>query len=162
MKCVIAILALALITPALAEPNLPRTPGTTRYASMVRELKTLAANHDTRVTLTSLGKSVRGRDIWMARVHDGPASDPGKKILYICRQHGHEPAPTEGALAFLQMLAVAPPSSDLGGCLKHATVYVVPMANPDGAESFRRHNANNVDLNRDWLDRTQPETRALW
>ena len=41
-------------------------------------------------------------------------------------------------------------------------MYVVPMANPDGSEAFRRHNARNVDLNRDWLRRSQPETRALY
>ena len=34
------------------------------------------------------------------------------------------------------------------------------MANPDGAEAFLRHNAHDVDLNRDWLRQTQPETRA--
>ena len=36
------------------------------------------------------------------------------------------------------------------------------MANPDGSEAFLRHNAHDADLNRDWIRRTQPETRALY
>ena len=52
------------------------------------------------------------------------------------------------------------PDSPLAQDLRRVTVYVVPMANPDGAEAFLRHNAHNVDLNRDWLRQTQPETRA--
>ena len=46
--------------------------------------------------------------------------------------------------------------------LKTVTVYVVPMANPDGSEAFLRHNARDIDLNRDWIKRSQPETRALY
>ena len=50
----------------------------------------------------------------------------------------------------------------LAETLKHVTVYIVPMANPDGSEKFLRHNARDVDLNRDWLKRTQPETQAIY
>ena len=39
---------------------------------------------------------------------------------------------------------------------------VVPLANPDGVEQGHwRHNAQGVDLNRDWDRFQQPETRAL-
>ena len=84
-----------------------------------------------------------------------------KRLFYLCRQHGHEPASTEGALAFINSLVKADEDTPLAGYLKQATVMVVPMANPDGSEAFLRHNAHDVDLNRDWLHRTQPETRAL-
>ena len=85
-----------------------------------------------------------------------------KRIFYLCRQHGHEPASTEGALAFINALVKADDDTPLAGYLRRATVMVVPMANPDGSEAFLRHNAHSVDLNRDWLRRTQPETRALY
>ncbi|MDQ2799623.1 MAG: hypothetical protein M3Y13_08285, partial [Armatimonadota bacterium] len=85
-----------------------------------------------------------------------------KRIFYLCRQHGHEPASTEGALAFIASLVKADDGTALADYLKKATLYIVPMANPDGSEAFLRHNARNVDLNRDWLRRTQPETRALY
>ena len=148
------------VTAVRAERNLTRPPGTTRFAAMVKRLTALAAfdkDHSQRMTLTSLGQSVKGRSLWMATVGTGP-----KSIFYLCRQHGHEPASTEGALAFLDTLVKADGDTPTAHLLDNATVYVVPMANPDGSEVFRRHNARNVDLNRDWLRRTQPETRAFY
>ena len=104
--------------------------------------------------LPNLGEGGRG-------TRPGEGLPPmSKKLLYLCRQHGHEPASTEGALAFLDKLVKAPPDSPLARDLQRVTVFVIPMANPDGAEAFLRHNAHNIDLNRDWLRQTQPETRA--
>jgi predicted deacylase len=147
--------------PVHAEKNLARQSGTTRYGAMVRQLDGLLAYdqaHEKRMTLTSLGKSVRGRNLWMVTLGAGGP----KRILYLCRQHGHEPASTEAALAFINELVKADAATLPASSLKQVTVYVVPMANPDGAEAFLRHNAHNVDLNRDWIKRTQPETRALY
>lgn len=171
-----AVLAALLLIPlfcfpARAERNLKRPPGTTRYAPMLARLKALLAYDKAdgagRMHLSSIGTSVKGRSIWMVTLHDtSPLTEPlvgtPKKVLYLCRQHGHEPASTEGALTFLTELVHAPPDSPLAEDMKRVTVYVVPMANPDGAEAFLRHNAHNVDLNRDWIKRTQPETRAWY
>jgi hypothetical protein len=168
-----------LIGHARAESNLTRPPGTTRYAPMVAQLKSLLAydkaHGEGRMELSSIGRSVKGREIWMVTLHEPSvvtptegqddtteAATPPKRLLYLCRQHGHEPASTEGALAFVRDLVKADPDSTLADDLRHVTVYVVPMANPDGAEAFLRHNAHNVDLNRDWLKRTQPETQAYY
>ena len=171
---------------AHAEKNLKRPPGTTRYAPMLAQLKSLLAYDKTqgesRMQLTSIGRSVKGRDIWMVTLHEPPSAPvaaddenaqtgadaapamaaPPKKLLYLCRQHGHEPASTEGALAFIRDLVKAAPDAPLTDDLRRVTVSVVPMANPDGAEAFLRHNAHDVDLNRDWLRRTQPETQAWY
>lgn len=149
--------ALALLflipTPARPERRLVRPPGVTQYAPLTARLQALAAPNTAHPTdLTSLGKTWQGRDIWMVTVHGGP-----KTILYLCRQHGHEPASTEGALRFLDGLAQTPPD----GPLSRATVCVVPMANPDGSEAYLRHNAHDKDLNRDWKRQSQPETQAL-
>jgi len=161
------ILAILLqARPAVGERNLTRPPGTTRYAPMVSELSGFAQYDRSagyhRMSLATVGRSVDGRGIWMAVLHDPNARDPGKKVFYLCRQHGHEPASTEAALRFIDELVHAAPGSDLAQCLARTTLYIVPMANPDGAEAYRRHNAHDVDMNRDWLARTQPETRALW
>jgi hypothetical protein len=153
-----------IIAPARAEKNLKRPPGTTRYAVLLKQLRALQdydKTHAHRMTLSSLGRSVKGRSLWLVTLHD-PSSEAGKRLFYLCRQHGHEPASTEGALAFINTLVKADEGTPLAGYLKQATVMVVPMANPDGSESFLRHNAHDVDLNRDWLRRTQPETRALY
>ena len=159
-----ALVALALLltlAPAHAEKNLVRPAGTTRYSAMVQELNRLLRYdkaHEKRMTLSSLGHSVDGRSLWMVTLGAGGS----KRLFYLCRQHGHEPASTEGALAFMNKLVKAEDGTPIADYLKAVTVYVVPMANPDGSEAFLRHNAHDVDLNRDWIKRTQPETRALY
>ena len=188
----LAGLFLLSLAPAHAEKNLKRPPGTTRYAAMLQQLRALQdydKSHANRMTLSSLGRSVKGRNLWLVTLSAPPAPNSGatapdggagfggdassptppelgaggpKRLFYLCRQHGHEPASTEGALAFIKSLVKADERTPLAGYLKQATVLVVPMANPDGSEAFLRHNARNVDLNRDWLHRTQPETRALY
>ncbi len=128
---------------------------------MVQELNGLLRYdeaHEKRMALTSIGRSVRGRNLWMVTLGAGGP----KRLFYLCRQHGHEPASTEGALAFMNKLVKAGDDGPIAGYLKAVTVYVVPIANPDGSEAFLRHNAHDADLNRDWIKRTQPETRALY
>ena len=154
-------LAALTLTPAQAEKNLSRPPGTTRYAVMVSKLNSLLRydqSHAKRMSLTSIGKSVQGRPLWMVTLGTGAP----KRVFYLCRQHGHEPASTEGALAFMKELVEADDNAPPASYLKTVTVSIVPMANPDGSEAYLRHNAHDVDLNRDWLKRTQPETRALY
>jgi predicted deacylase len=162
-KPIFVVFTLLLLTPASAhaERNLVRPPGTTRYGAMVVKLNALLRydqSHAHRMSLTSLGKSVQGRALWMVTLGTGAP----KHVFYLCRQHGHEPASTEGALAFMSELVKADDDTPPASYLKAVTVYIVPMANPDGSEAFLRHNAHNADLNRDWLKRTQPETRALY
>ena len=156
-----ALFSILLLWPTSvhAEKNLVRPPGTTRYKTMVRELNALVKYDKTRekrMTLSSLGHSVRGRDLWMVTLGSGP-----KRIFYLCRQHGHEPASTEGALAFIGAVVKADTDTPTANCLESVTVYVVPMANPDGAEAFLRHNAHDADINRDWITRGEPETKAI-
>ena len=166
LAAIAVTLIAALISPVRAERNLSRPPGTTRYAPMLKGLQELQQYDHTqgqgRMALRSLGSSVEGRGIWMVTLRDpSTVSASVPKIFYLCRQHGHEPASTEGSLAFIRKLVSADAASPWAECLRHVTIYIVPMANPDGAERFRRHNAKNVDLNRDWLKQTQPETRVL-
>jgi hypothetical protein len=161
------ILLIGIGAPCRAEKNLPRPAGTTSYAAMLQRLKDLAHYDETsgarRMHLESIGKSVKGRTIWMVTLHDS-AVDPAntRRVFYLCRQHGHEPASTEGALHFIAGLVMADKETALAEELQRVTVYVVPMANPDGSEAFLRHNAHNQDINRDWITRREPETKALY
>ena len=44
--------------------------------------------------------------------------------------------------------------------LDNAIVVILPIQNPDGREADTRRNAYDIDMNRDWFARTQPETDA--
>jgi hypothetical protein len=104
------------------------------------------------------------RAIWMVRVSAAPVKDDLRhtfRVLVICRQHGDEPVSTETALAILHSFAVSP-QRRLREVLGDTTLYIVPMANPDGADALKRENGVGADLNRDWGRFTQPETRAVY
>ena len=168
---VFAVFAVGLTFQSLnvrAEKNLPREAGAIRYSALTHELKSLsddpAGSPGISFKLTAIGKSVQGRSIWMESVQTATqqSAPQHKVVLYICRQHGHEPASTQGALELLRAVHAAKPGSVLFDALQRVDIHVIPMANPDGSEAFLRHNAHNIDLNRDWLLRTQPESRALW
>jgi predicted deacylase len=79
-------------------------------------------------------------------------------IVLLARQH---PPETTGALAFdafVTELATAPEAADLR---RDTAILVLPLLNPDGlARGHWRGNAAGVDLNRDWVQRAEPEIRA--
>ena len=73
--------------------------------------------------------------------------------------HGGEESGTEASLRLLYELA------DRTDCvsetiLDNAIVVILPVQNPDGREADTRRNAYDIDMNRDWFARTQPETDA--
>ena len=45
--------------------------------------------------------------------------------------------------------------------LSRVNVLIIPRANPDGAENFTRDLANGINLNRDHLLLSTPESRAI-
>lgn len=129
------------------------------YEQMLSTLSQLQGTG--RVSLFALGNSVKGRSVVAVAVHSPGASfEQTRRILVLARQHGGEPAGTEATLALIRHFATSQGELEVG-TLRLATMIFVPMANPDGAAANRRANANGVDLNRDWVAQTQPETRAI-
>jgi hypothetical protein len=73
--------------------------------------------------------------------------------------HGNEGTTTKALLDFIAFLNS---NENLANkFLKHFTFYMLPMVNPDGAKLYTRQNANNIDLNRDSQNLSQPESAAL-
>ncbi len=108
-----------------------------------------------RVTISTIGRSVQGRPIRLVRV--GPPRTrkeiaAGSSVLVICAQHGDEPAGREACLNAAR---------DYARAKLDTTMLLVPTANPDGFAAGRRHNADGVDINRDYLRYETPEARAL-
>ncbi len=152
---VIAILVLAVSIPAGA---------LTSHKAMVSQLTSLVGMDATgaqRMKVTSIGQSAKGRDIPMVTIADPSVpTEQTKKLFIICRQHGNEPASTEAMLNLINQL-VTKTDDVTKDVVSKVTFHIVPMMNPDGADAFQRRNANGADLNRDWLNLWQPETRAV-
>lgn len=129
------------------------------YAEMMAAMQSL---HGTgRVNCESIGLTRGGRHIPMAVICD-PAYDPRqlRKLLVFARQHGSEPAGTEATMALMKHFATSEGAAEKA-LLRRVALLIVPMVNPDGASASRRGNGAGVDLNRDWVARTQPETQAI-
>ncbi len=101
------------------------------------------------------GRSVQGRDIEVLTFGSGDRS-----ILFIASIHGSERAGTPLMEKFADYLR------DNGGCrfLPDMRIVIIPIANPDGFEAKTRHNANNVDLNRNFpaANRQNDATKGLF
>jgi len=96
-----------------------------------------------------LGNSVKGIPINLYRVGKG-----NKKILLWSQMHGNESTTTKAFFDVLLKLKTA-------NILSELSIYCIPMLNPDGAKLFTRVNFNNIDLNRDAHELTQPESKCL-
>src|SRR5882757_2159132 len=139
------------------------TPSLTSQDDLAAFVTGLAAN-SRHLRLASLGQSQQGRDLPLLYFTQEGLDDPAAisrrdrpVIWLIGQQHGNEPAGGEAMLA----LAAALSSGELESLLARISVVIVPRANPDGAADDRRVLASGVDLNRDHLLLSQPETRAL-
>ncbi|MGQ9732590.1 MAG: M14 family zinc carboxypeptidase [Candidatus Zipacnadales bacterium] len=114
-----------------------------------------------RVWVTSIGRSRQGRPIpLVALYHPQTVYGQTARLFIIARQHGNEVAGTEAMMAIIWHLAQSNQPSDLE-LLRRVTFAIIPMVNPDGAAAHCRDNSAGVDLNRDWLALTQPETLAV-
>jgi hypothetical protein len=105
-----------------------------------------------RLFTTIVGYSVLNQPIYAYNLGKGP-----KKILIWSQMHGNESTTTRALLDLFEYLH----TKDGSRLLKGLTLMIIPQLNPDGALNYTRFNANNVDLNRDAMNLTQPETVAL-
>ena len=84
--------------------------------------------------------------------------DPSKiKVLIFAQQHGNEQSGKEGSLLLAEKL-VKPEYRYL---FDRIDLALIPQVNPDGSERNQRRNGNDMDLNRNHLILTEPETMAL-
>lgn len=101
-----------------------------------------------------IGKSVKGEPIYCYTLGKGKT-----KILLWSQMHGNEGTTTKALFDFFNL--VHSDSELATNFLETFTFCCIPMLNPDGAKLHTRENANEVDLNRDSQNLTQPETKIL-
>ncbi len=113
-------------------------------------LKSITTGFD----IKTIGVSVENREINMITAGTGTT-----KILMWSQMHGNESTTTKAVLDLLNYL-----KEDIGigqEILKTCTLSIIPILNPDGAKAYTRVNANNIDLNRDAIALSQPESKLL-
>ena len=106
---------------------------------------------------TVIGNSIGGKPIIAL---NSTKSDGKKIVVILSRQH---PPEISGYMAMEQFVETLLGSTELAkNFVKNYELVIIPMINPDGVDEGNwRHSFGGVDLNRDWIDFKQPETRAV-
>lgn len=99
---------------------------------------------------TEISKSVLGLPLYRIEWGSGP-----KKIFMWSHMHGNESTTTKAVFDLLTYLNANPSYQT------QISLRILPMVNPDGAAAYTRNNANDVDLNRDAKQLSQPESQFL-
>ena len=131
----------------------------TSYERMMDYLKPLVKSSPW-VKMESIGTSVSGRSIAGLFFSQDTvfASQRGTRpvVMVIVQHHGNEPSGKEAALIVARRLL-----NEDSGLLDNLDLILVPQVNPDGSEAGERHNANDMDLNRNHVMLSEPESNAV-
>ena len=98
-----------------------------------------------------IGRSVQNRPIHALQLGTGPTH-----VLMWSQMHGNEATTTRALIDLFDYL-----QHEGRFLLEALTLYIIPQLNPDGATAYTRHNANGIDLNRDALTLSQPESQLF-
>ncbi|MDH4018679.1 MAG: M14 family metallocarboxypeptidase [Xanthomonadales bacterium] len=112
------------------------------------------------VEMKTIGTSVSGNPIpalYFSK-DDTFASQRDKKpvVMIIAQQHGDEPSSKEAAMIVARRLL-----NDDSSLLNKLDLILVPQVNPDGSDKGSRRNAIDMDLNRNHVILSEPESYAI-
>lgn len=102
---------------------------------------------------------IEGSSVFNRPIHSVSIGTGCIKIFLWSQMHGNESTTTKATYDLMNFLVS---NDDFAiQCRFRYQFLIVPMLNPDGANLFTRENANHIDLNRDFLDLSQPESKLL-
>lgn len=107
--------------------------------------------------INTLGKSFNGKSIKSVKWGFGKT-----KVMLWSQMHGNEATGTMAIFDLLNFLKETEQNETLLKDLESKVqLLFIPLVNPDGADVFTRRNAQQIDLNRDYLQELAPETKLL-
>lgn len=130
------------------------------HAELTAKLKQLVAKNPSIAKMFSIGKSVRGEELWVVKISDNVEKDELEpEFKYISSMHGDEITGRE-LLPFLieDIINGYGINKEITELVNNTEIFIMPSMNPDGSKSRRRSNANGADLNRDFPDFTRGDS----
>ena len=115
------------------------------YQELTDVLHSLYVNHTDIMSLSSLGKTYEGRDLWMVKLSDNVSQDEEEEpgVLFMGAHHGNEKPSYEVCLFFIQYMLEQYTNTSLPevrDAVDSTEIYLIPMVNPDGVEAETRKN----------------------
>lgn len=137
----------------VASLGLPERGEYHSYAELTSDLASWADAYPEITSLTSIGQSVEGRELWALKISDNPdQEEPEPEIQWIGGHHGNETISVEVPYYMAEYLltnyGIDP---EVTWLVDEREIWIIPMLNPDGHVAGSRYNAQGVDLNRNFL-----------
>jgi hypothetical protein len=160
---------------------------TSLHADVMAFVAALAQARDPRLHVTDFGVSPQGRTLPLLVLSERGVTTPqqaralGRPVVLVL--DGIHPGEVEGKEASLALVRdLLAGTDELDALLRHITLVVVPLFNPDGNDALYPHNrrldlaklsgqpgplvgtrtqSHGINLNRDYLRQAAPEMRAL-
>jgi hypothetical protein len=106
------------------------------YDEMTRAIKNLGSTNGDIVYIASLGKTMKGRDIWAIALRKGLFDQP-RGLLVVGGVEASQIVGSEMALRFAEHLVNSYGKVDsITKLLQTTTIYVIPRVNPDATEAY--------------------------
>jgi hypothetical protein len=124
------------------------------FIEITKKLQAAAAKYPKFMKLISIGKSVKGKDLWVMKISDNVETDETEpEFKYISSMHGDEITGRELTVSLIEEIgAKYGRDSEITDLVNNTEIYIMPSMNPDGSELRQRANAKGVDLNRNFPD----------
>ena len=114
------------------------------YQELTDELHSLQANHSDIMSLTSIGKTYEGRNLWMVKLSDNvDKEDDEPGVLFMGAHHGNEWPGIEICLFFIQYVVEHYENDtlpEIRNAINNTQIFLIPMINPDGVMADTRKN----------------------
>nr|WP_315019963.1 M14 family zinc carboxypeptidase [uncultured Aminipila sp.] len=158
------------------------------YSEIGSKLKEIKDKNSKIMDYQIIGQTNQGRDLYLVTLTDGDGmqnlqkhkdfmenavKNPQAAMDYIKKNtdykvpvffnasiHGNETPGVDGVIKLIEKLTTDK-SAEVQGILKNCVVLINVVQNPDGRASGVRENAAGVDMNRDYITQSQPETQAI-
>lgn len=114
------------------------------------------------IQVFSIGKSLKGKDLWMVKISDNVQNDEVEpEFKYISSMHGDEITGRELTTFLIEEIAQKyGKDAELTELVNNTEIYIMPSMNPDGSALRQRANANGYDLNRNFPDISSPNSNS--
>ncbi|XP_053562111.1 carboxypeptidase D [Bombina bombina] len=139
------------------------------YQELSERLHKVAQKYPHLARLSSIGRSVRDRELWVMRLTADPDMAPPDRpqVKYVGNMHGDETVSRQVLIYLIQyLLGQYGVDQRITTLLNTTDIYIMPSLNPDGFETAKegdctgerggRENAKLVDLNRSFPDQFSP------
>ncbi|MCB5257806.1 MAG: DUF2817 domain-containing protein, partial [Candidatus Cloacimonetes bacterium] len=142
----------------------------TEYYQFMQET---ANNYANICRLINAGTSIQGRPIYFLKITDNPDIEEAEpEFNYLSTIHGDEIVGYDLCIRLIQLLTAEYHTNPrIANLVNNIEIWICPLLNPDGYVLYRRYNAANIDLNRNFPEPTgeqhpddnpwAPETIAL-